>query len=808
MNFIRVCCVAPTFLLTVTVVNLLAQSRQIDSLQRLLFISQHDTMRIALLNSLAETYCHHTPQQANEYALGALRYAERNNNSIGKIHALMTLGRVHFIQARISQAQSAFQQAMTESKRIGNVQTEAWAICRLADIEELHGHYGQARRQYDTAEHLFRAINDEAGIAATLRGKAWIALYEGRFDVATEISLNASRPAERTNDESVMASVLLLRAMIYINTQNTPQALSVAEEAVQKAQKTLNLYIQAQALHVHGTAVFMQQHYDTAWAIYEKALAIHTALQNKQGMAYAYYMQAIVISYKNNIALEQAYQENILKILERRLTRLRLLPYVDEVRKGFAMAFQLAEEAEDLRKIGLFAYGIAGFHNMYHEDKQAQIYAHKALEVMQTLHNTNFVSLVYDMLYRIAERKKDYKQAFLYHQKFKQYSDSLYTEQSSKAIAEAQAKYDDEKRQQQIQLLEKEHRLDATIRNALIAGGASLLLIVIVVVNRYRIKHRAEAKLREQHQLLEVQSAQIQMFNAMLMEQTVKLEELNAEKSELMHIVAHDLKNPLGGVRSLAELIAEGYITPDDHASTAAQIVTATDRMTALVKNMLGLSAIESGKVQFSEEVMDVRPIIAAVVDDYAAQAAAKNMTVFWSSVGDNADDDANNNADDALFIQGDGAAFRQIIDNLLSNALKYSPAGKRVWIDASFTAHNPSNTRYVRIEIKDEGPGLTEDDKNKLFGKFARLSAKPTGGEHSTGLGLAIVKRLVDVMDGRVWCESLVGKGAAFVLEFPAVHDTPVTSVPAPMPRVQHTSQNLVGHTPFRVISSHAETM
>ena len=72
-----------------------------------------------------------------------------------------------------------------------------------------------------------------------------------------------------------------------------------------------------------------------------------------------------------------------------------------------------------------------------------------------------------------------------------------------------------------------------------------------------------------------------------------------------------------------------------------------------------------------------------------------------------------------------------------------------------------------VRCEVRDEGPGLSAEDQKKLFGKFARLSAKPTGDEHSTGLGLSIVKKMVEAMNGRVWCESELGKGAAFLVEF-----------------------------------------
>jgi signal transduction histidine kinase len=103
-------------------------------------------------------------------------------------------------------------------------------------------------------------------------------------------------------------------------------------------------------------------------------------------------------------------------------------------------------------------------------------------------------------------------------------------------------------------------------------------------------------------------------------------------------------------------------------------------------------------------------------------------------------------------------------MDNLVSNAVKYSPRGKNIYARVYYADGR------VRAEVKDEGPGISAEDQKRLFGKFARLSARPTAGEHSTGLGLAIVKRLVESMHGEVWCESHPGSGAAFIVELPAV--------------------------------------
>jgi signal transduction histidine kinase len=103
-----------------------------------------------------------------------------------------------------------------------------------------------------------------------------------------------------------------------------------------------------------------------------------------------------------------------------------------------------------------------------------------------------------------------------------------------------------------------------------------------------------------------------------------------------------------------------------------------------------------------------------------------------------------------------------QIFSNLLSNAVKFSPPGKRVFVAVL------ANGRHVECTIRDEGPGFTETDKLRMFRRYGRLSARPTGGETSTGLGLSIVRKLVLAMNGELTCESNAGHGAAFTFRLP----------------------------------------
>ena len=113
--------------------------------------------------------------------------------------------------------------------------------------------------------------------------------------------------------------------------------------------------------------------------------------------------------------------------------------------------------------------------------------------------------------------------------------------------------------------------------------------------------------------------------------------------------------------------------------------------------------------------------------------------------------------------VEADAAALNQVFDNLLSNAIKFSPPGKQIRL----TVCAPGD-RYVECQVQDEGPGFTREDRARMFRRYGRLSARPTGGEPSTGLGLSIVRKLVLAMNGELACESTPGKGATFTFRLP----------------------------------------
>jgi len=227
-----------------------------------------------------------------------------------------------------------------------------------------------------------------------------------------------------------------------------------------------------------------------------------------------------------------------------------------------------------------------------------------------------------------------------------------------------------------------------------------------------------------------------------------RLVHLNNEKNEFLGMAAHDLKNPLTVIVGSAEM-AGMTDEKDEIHKFLDHISSAATRMRNMITDLLDVNAIEQGKFTSKIEPCDIRVLVQRSVENNQPAAARKGIEI---RVG----------ASEGLWAKADEAATMQILDNLISNALKYSPPNTTTHV------HTLPEANYILVSVRDEGPGISEADQKKLFQKFTRLSARPTGGESSTGLGLAIVKRLAEAMSGTIQCHSAPGGGSTFTVRLP----------------------------------------
>lgn len=257
--------------------------------------------------------------------------------------------------------------------------------------------------------------------------------------------------------------------------------------------------------------------------------------------------------------------------------------------------------------------------------------------------------------------------------------------------------------------------------------------------------HEANEAITRMHQQVEKQHQEILQKNE-------ELYSLNQEKNNLIGIVAHDLKSPLNQVKGLVSLIKLSADKLDaDNLKLLDLMEGSINRLREMIAKILDVEAIESRSLNLNITSVNLPSLLGEVTARFTEEASRKSIDVILDTVPD-------------LMIQADIGYTDQVLQNLISNAIKFSPTHKRVFINAK------NEDDFALIEVKDEGPGLSEADMKKLFGKYQKLSARPTGNETSTGLGLSIVKKFVESMEGQIWCESTLGNGASFFVRMPSL--------------------------------------
>ena len=232
-----------------------------------------------------------------------------------------------------------------------------------------------------------------------------------------------------------------------------------------------------------------------------------------------------------------------------------------------------------------------------------------------------------------------------------------------------------------------------------------------------------------------------------------QLVELNDLKNRFLGMAAHDLRNPLGVVQGYAQLMAAGMLGEITENQRAAldNVKKSCATMLELINDFLDISAIESGRLTLNIQPVDLKSYLTSCHEANALLARGKNITLSLEMTPDL-----------PATVRIDPARMNQVLGNLIGNAIKYSYPATTTVLSAKLASGE------VLFSVADCGQGIPPEDIPKLFQDFGTASVRPTAGEKSTGLGLAICRRIVEAHQGRIWCESTVGKGSTFTVAIP----------------------------------------
>lgn len=231
-----------------------------------------------------------------------------------------------------------------------------------------------------------------------------------------------------------------------------------------------------------------------------------------------------------------------------------------------------------------------------------------------------------------------------------------------------------------------------------------------------------------------------------------ELKKLDELKDRLLGMAAHDLRNPLTSIRGFSEILLEDSVDEATRKEFLGVIFSVSEEMLNLLNDLLDISQIQGGKFELRKKTGQLDEVAKRRVHLNQVIAAKKDIKIGMS-------------VESSPAISFDHERIGQVLDNFLSNAIKFSPRGSTITVTLK------ADGIWSFVEVADEGPGIPDEERGRLFGEFQRLSSAPTGGEKSTGLGLAIASAIVKAHGGEVGVKrGKGGKGSVFFFALPVI--------------------------------------
>lgn len=616
-------------------------------------------------------------------------------------------------------------EAFALAQQSGNRVDELRARAQLSQSLRRNSLYAEARQVTDggLALPLGSTPAERLARAALVYESGQIHWNRGDYTTAEACYLDAQHLAEELHDDALLTSVLNGRGVVARHQKIYDQSEQHFRAALALAEKNDFDDFRLQIRNNLAILLYDQHRFDEARPLLLENLRVHTAAKNRRSMANA----LINLGSLENTAKNPA----------------GALPF-------FEQALALRLELGVPRHIASARMAVATTLARLGRGDEALAQLRLATPIVEQVDSHEILGNFYSAYSEAAAAAGDYRAALDYQRKAQSENDTVASENTAKTIAELRERFDAEKRQRQIaELKAAQQKQDAELAvtekelsrtRAERIGLAALLLFgliaAIAIISRQRAITRAERRIHAETRRARDAA-----------------EEAAALKSRLLDLASHDLKAPLVGAMLTAETIADESADRPEIAQLARGLRGENQRLLALVQDLLDGSAAEAGRLALDRTPVDLAALAGEVAAAFAERAAQKQQRIEILAAIDGT----------PATIDGDAARLRQVLDNLLSNALKFSSAGTTTHLAVRRTPEG-----WVRLEVRDEGPGLTAEDRAGLFQRFRRLSAAPTGGEPSTGLGLALARDIVVAHGGRLDVESEPGKGATFYVEFP----------------------------------------
>lgn len=560
----------------------------------------------------------------------------------------------------------------------------------------------------EEALKIAEPLGFQQGIATACFRQAHCYWALGDSDRAIEKALRAVSIAEQQGLTSVLAETYRILAMSYRDQQEVDKAVWYIRQAETLAKEEKNWDLLARVYNLAGVVAHTRTLYDSAFIYYNKALT----LTEEHPITRFHVSQAL-----SNIG--ELYME-------------------DDPDKALVYFTKALESARETRNKSAEAGILADLGRTFATTKQyskANWYLQQSLRSARELGLKRVIRHVYLALVDVKVQQGKATEALNYMKAYYDVRDSLINRSKTRQIVELEKRFEAEKQEQKIKLLEQEKKIESLWKNVLIIGSLFLVVALVII---YRLQKLRSAKA---HQLLETQ----QTLNE-------KLKETDTLKSRFFANLSHEFRTPLSLILGPTEEQLRNTSLLPDQRQNLSLIQRNAQRLLALVNQLLDLSKLEAGKMELSVQggnISDFLDLLTASFDSLAENKQIhfiKKIPVGVTPVGYDAD------------------KVEKIVTNILFNAFKFTPAGGRVIFSVAVLREQ----RTILISVADTGKGIPAEEQSNIFSPFYQLKYDREDGQPGTGLGLSLVSELVKLYGGSIKLKSELNAGTCIDVSLP----------------------------------------
>ncbi|MCF8367340.1 MAG: tetratricopeptide repeat-containing sensor histidine kinase [Bacteroidales bacterium] len=684
--------------------SVFAQNAKVDSLESLL--ANHlkpDTIRINLLNDIAGELKYTDIDKTLLYATQADSLSDVLGFKKGKSVSLKLIGNYYFNKHDYTQSLAFYQKALKNCEVIGDKAGISYCYNYTGNIYLSQGDYSNALEYYLKALKFFEEIDDKTGTSGVYNNIGNIYYAQGDYPRTLEYFQKALKVFEELNNKTGMSGSYNNIGVVYDEQGDYPKALEYYQQSLKIREELNDKYGISDTYTNIGNIYYVQKDYSKAMEYFQKSMKINTELNYSSGLSISYLNMGIIY-----LSLED-YSKS-LECLQKSMVIAKEIgsqDIVTTVNIEFCNAYFKLENYK--RAI---QYGEKGFYSAIESGERDNM--KKAA----------------DILAKCYAAIGNYKKAYQYHIEYKAQSDSLFNESNIEEITNLanQYKFEKEKGAMAAEQAQKdaihiaELKYQKVIKNSFIVGFLFMVLFAVTIIRNLVQKRKANL-------LLTTQKAEIVAQKEKINSQYLQLEKLDKFKEMLTHALVHDLKNPLSQI----------LLNTRDH-----KVNLLARKMLRLITNMLDVEKYEKAGFNLNNEILSLRNIITEVINGQETGLREKNLEVQLHFTD--------------FKIRADKEVMVRIFDNLLSNAVRYSPLNRSIDIIAE-----PSGDGMLHISMKNYGDAIPEEALPYIFDKYRHFGKSEGSAHRSTGLGLTFCKMAVEAHGGKIGARNDADEGCKF---------------------------------------------